>query len=144
MFDKTTIVLRNYNLQKQNAMATKTYSVPNFTKGLFMSWGMYTQAAFKISVTLKDSAKTYVNASRANTNIDPPLSLSNSTIAGNNMQITVDIPQSSNIKASINSYNITRDDGTPVGYGFNLSVEDSNDDDYNDLYVTMVAWISKG
>lgn len=125
-------------------MAQKTYVIPNFNKGLFMAWSLFTQAAFTINVTLKDSSKTYVNASKTSTNIEPPLSVGNAAIAGDNLQVTVDIPQSSSIKASINSYTISREDGRAVGYGFNLAVEDSNDQDYNDLYVSLVCWLTKG
>jgi len=126
-------------------MATKTYVVPNFTEGLFMAWNMFTQADFEICVTLKDSAKTYVNrACKASTNIEPPLAEGNSFIEGNNLKIFVDIPQSSEIKSYINSYNITRPDGTAEGYGFNLFVEGQTDENYNDLYVSLVAWKHKG
>lgn len=126
-------------------MASKTFYVTNFDKGLFMSWGMYTQAAFNITVSLLDDSKTYVNnASSSSTNIDPPLSQGNSNIAGNNLRLTIDIPEANTIKASINSYNIAREDGKVVGYGFNLCVEDSTDNDYNDLYVSMVCWLTKG
>lgn len=118
--------------------------IPNFTKGLFMNWTMFTQAGFTINVTLKDSAQTYVQASRTNTNINPPMAIGNSTIAGNSMQLVVDIPQSSGIKSVINSYNVLRPDGTPAGYGFDLCVEDSVDQDYNDLYVSLICWLAKG
>lgn len=125
-------------------MASKTFYVPNFFKGYFMTWNMNTQAAFKITVKLEDSSKTYVNNSDSSTNIDPPLAQGNSMIAGDNLKLTVSVPQSSELKASINSYNITRDDGMIVGYGFNLCLEDSNDNDYNDLYVSMACWKTKG
>lgn len=125
-------------------MATKTYSIPNFDKGLFMAWEMFTQAAYTITVTLKDSAKTYVHATESSTHIDPPLAQGNAAIEGTGLSLQVDIPQSSAIKASINSYTISREDGRAVGYGFNLCVEDSGDQDYNDLYVSLVCWLTKG
>lgn len=125
-------------------MANKSYYVTNFNKGYYMTWNMNTQAAFNITVILKDSVKTYVNASDSSTNIDPPLSQGSSMIFGDNLMLEVKIPQSSNIRASIESYNITREDGKVVGYGFDLCVEDSNDMDYNDLYVSMACWKTKG
>ncbi len=125
-------------------MATKTYSVPNFDQGLFMAWTMFTQAGYTIGVTLKDSSKTYVSTSRKSTNIEPPLSVGSDYIAGTGLAITVNIPESTSIKSSIDSYNITREDGVVIGHGFNLSVEDSDDNDYNDLYVSLVCWKHKG
>ncbi|MEA3427856.1 MAG: hypothetical protein U9Q84_01270 [Thermodesulfobacteriota bacterium] len=89
-------------------MATQTYVVPNFTKGLFMVWNMFTQAAFDICVTLKDDSTTYVDHKcKAGRDIDPPLAGGHSFIEGDNLKIVVDIPQSSEIKSYINSYNIT-------------------------------------
>jgi hypothetical protein len=126
-------------------MATRTYGIPNFTKGLFMAWNMYTQAAFNICVTLKDDSTTYVDHKcKASMDIDPPLAEGHSFIEGDNLKIVVDIPQSSEIKSSVNAYIITRPDGMAEGYGFNLSVEDQTDEDYNDLYVSLVAWKHKG
>lgn len=125
-------------------MATKTYAIPNFEKGLFMCWNMYTQAAYQITVTLKDSSGTYLTQSKQSTSINPALAEGNSYINGDNLMLVVNIPQSSEIKASINSYTITRPDGQAAGYGFNLLVEDSTDEDYNDLYITMAAWMHKG
>ncbi|MEI8396679.1 MAG: hypothetical protein WCF85_18250 [Rhodospirillaceae bacterium] len=125
-------------------MATKTFLVPNFSAGLFMCWDMYTQAGYRINVTLKDSATTYVNASKQSTSIMPALAEGNSNINGSNLQIIVDIPQSSSIQPSLNAYTIARPDGSIAGYGFNLNIEDATDQDYNDLYISMTAWKSKG
>lgn len=125
-------------------MAQRTFTIPNFDKNKFMAWSMFTQAAYNIHVTLKDSAKTYVDQSKQSTNIDPPLAVGNSSIQGNNLCLIVDIPQSSDIKANICSYNVSRPDGVPAGYGFDICVEDRDDQDYNDLYVALICWNSKG
>lgn len=113
-------------------------------KGYFMSWFVTTQAAFKVTVTLKDNKKTYFSASKQNTHIDPPLAYGYDTIHGDNLKITIDIPQSSQILGQPHSNDITTDDGTVVGKEFNLCLEDSNDKDYNDVAINVVAWKSKG
>lgn len=121
----------------------REFNVP-IPKGYFMSWFVTTQAANKITVTLKDSSKTYFSASQQSTNIDPPLACSYGTIGGDNLKITVDIPQSSQILGGPHSNDITTDDGTVVGKEFNLCLEDAGDKDYNDVAISIIAWKSKG
>ena len=121
----------------------REFNVP-IPKGYFMSWFVTTQAANKIMVTLKDDSKEYFSASKQSTNIDPPLACSYSTICGNNLKITVDIPKSSQILGGPHSNDITTDDGTVVGKEFNLCLEDSCDKDYNDVAISIIAWKSKG
>ncbi len=121
----------------------KEFNVP-IPKGYFMSWFVTTQAAFKITVTLSDKSKTYFSASKQNTNIDPPLACNYSTVCGDGLKITVDIPRSSQILGGPHSNDITTDDGTVVGKEFNLCLEDSNDKDYNDVAISIIAWKTKG
>ncbi len=121
----------------------REFNVP-IPKGYFMSWFVTTQAAFEIKVTLKDDSKTYFSKSKQNTNIDPPLACSYSTIYGDNLKITVDIHKSKQILGGPHSNDITTDDGTVVGKEFNLCLEDSGDKDYNDVAISIIAWKSKG
>ncbi|KYK33293.1 MAG: hypothetical protein AYK19_14195 [Theionarchaea archaeon DG-70-1] len=118
-----------------------TIQIPNFPPTWYMTWDMYTMAAYKICVTLKDSSKTYVNnACQASTNPEPPLARGRDKIAGNNLQIAFDIPQAKHIIYYIHQYTIPRLNGKPAGHGFVLGVEDWTDADYNDLFVSMVCW----
>lgn len=121
----------------------REFNVP-IPKGYFMSWFVTTQAAFKVTVTLKDSAKQYFSEPKQSTNIDPPLACGYSTIYGDSLKIVIDIPQSSAILGGPHSNDITTEDGTVVGKEFNLCLEDSKDKDYNDVAVSIVAWKSKG
>lgn len=121
----------------------REFNVP-ISKGYFMSWFVTTQAAFKITVTLKDDSKTYFSQSKQSINIDPPLAFSYSTVYGNNLKIKVDIPNSNQILGSPHSNDITTDDGIVVGKEFNLCLEDSKDMDYNDVAISIIAWKSRG
>ena len=125
-------------------MAQKVFNIDSFPQGYYMSWFITTQAAFSVTVTLADSSGTYFSKSKQSTNIEPPLAQGSSTVNGSSLKLTVDIPQSNEILNSINSYNITRTDGSIVGYGFNISIEDSSDMDFNDVSISLVAWCSKG
>lgn len=125
-------------------MASKTFNIDSFPKGYFMSWCVTTQAAYKVNVKLYDDKSTYFSGSRQSRNAMPPLSVSAADIAGNNLKINIDIPESNKIESSINTYSITTNNGTIVGYGYNISVEDSADNDYNDVCISLVAWKNKG
>jgi hypothetical protein len=125
-------------------MASKTFNIDSFPHGYFMSWCVTTQAAFLVKATLFDDSNVYFNASKQSTSIQPPLAIGAATIVGNKVQLTIDEPQSSKLDASINTYNITTDNGSIVGYGYNICIEDLNDKDYNDVCIALVAWKYKG
>ena len=125
-------------------MAQKVFNIDSFPTGYYMSWFVTSQAEFLVTVTLSDSNGTYFSQSKQSTDINPPLAQGASSINGNNLQLTVSIPQSTAMSNSVNSYNITRQDGTAVGYGFNISIEDGTDNDFNDVFISLVAWATKG
>lgn len=120
------------------ASTTKTYPIP-FPQGWSMVWDMYTQSAAVIKVLLKDnSGTTYVSASRSG-GVDPPLAHGHQKINGTGLQLTVTIPVAG-FKEQINTYVIYDKNSAPAGYGFDLVAEDWVDEDYNDLYVSLVCW----
>jgi hypothetical protein len=125
-------------------MAQKIFSIDSFPQGFYMSWCITTQAAFAVTATLADSSGTYFSATRQSTDINPPLAIGASSINGSSLVLTINIPQSTNILNSINSYNITRPDGSIIGYGFNISIEDWLDNDFNDANISLVCWKTKG
>lgn len=125
-------------------MASKTFNIDSFPQGYFMSWCVTTQAAFRANAKLFDSSTIYFNGSKQSTDILPPLAINAATIAGKNVKLTIEVPESSNLDTSINTYSITTNDGSIVGYGYNISIEDSNDKDYNDVCISLVAWKNKG
>lgn len=110
----------------------------------FMSWFITTQAANKISVKLWDNTKTYVNACKQSTNIDPPLACGYAKVGGNNLSLTVDVPNACNLLGTPHSNDIITDDGKVVGKEYTLCLEDSTDNDYNDIAISIVAWKNKG
>ncbi|MFY0629471.1 MAG: hypothetical protein JXR05_03760 [Flavobacteriaceae bacterium] len=109
-----------------------------------MSWFVTTQAAYLVNAKLFDNSKTYFEKSKQSININPPLAQGAEIIQGNNIRMIIEEPQSSNLRASINAYNITNDSGSVVGYGYNISIEDYLDEDFNDVCISLVAWRNKG
>lgn len=125
-------------------MASKTFTVP-FNKGQIMFWSWTTQAANQVFVTLADSSTTYINnVSRQNTNPLPAPVPGAAAVAGSNLNLTVNVPSSSGLIPSIASGNITDGSGNVIGEYFNLAIEDGSDGDFNDIWVSLVAWNTAG
>ncbi|MEM1329440.1 MAG: hypothetical protein AAGG07_02645 [Planctomycetota bacterium] len=125
-------------------MATSTIPLPAIDQNWYMSWYMATQAANQICVTLSDSVVTYVNnACRQSTSFGV-LSQGFDLVAGTSVQIAVDVPNSSNIRVQNQPVVVPNSSGTTIAQGYVLCYEDSGDQDFNDLYVSIMAWRSKG
>ncbi|MBB4304354.1 hypothetical protein GGD81_003412 [Rhodobium orientis] len=126
-------------------MASKTILLQSIPKNWYMAWNINTQAAFNICVTLKDDSKTYVdNQCNASQSFMPPLSTGYQQVVGSNMQLQITIASSDTIKTVLQPYSVPSDTGAIIGQGYNLLLEDSNDDDYNDLYASIIAWKASG
>ncbi|MBF0283332.1 MAG: hypothetical protein HQL51_02630 [Magnetococcales bacterium] len=122
----------------------QTISLPIIPQGWYMSWNMYTQAAYNICVTLKDSSTTYVNnVCRSNTAFGS-LSSGFQQVAGSNMTLTITIAQSSGVQVVSIPFQVPSTSGAIVGAGYNIAVEDAGDQDFNDLSISITAWKSRG
>ncbi|MCS3461281.1 hypothetical protein ACW5WQ_18410 [Aeromonas rivuli] len=125
-------------------MANKTFNIDSFPAGYYMSWFVTTQAAFLIKAKLYDGNKVYFDKQKQSVDINPPLAQGADFVQGGQVKLSIDIAQSVKLSSSINTYNITTNDGTVIGYGYNISIEDQDDDDYNDVAISLVAWKNKG
>jgi hypothetical protein len=125
-------------------MATKTIGLSSIPQNWFMTWTMSTQAANNICVTLADSKTTYVsNQCRANKTFGN-LAQGFQQVAGTGMQLTITVANATTLNTITSGYQVMLGDGTVVGQGVNILLEDSNDNDYNDLFVSILAWQSQG
>lgn len=126
------------------ALVTKSIPLTQIPTGSVMSWFMATQAAFNICVTLKDSNTTYVNGvCRSNTNFGQ-LSEGFQQVAGTNLTLTVTIDSAANIQVVNQPISVPDGNGNIVGSGYVLLFEDSGDNDFNDLYVSIMSWKQAG
>ncbi len=91
---------------------------------------------------------TYVNASQQSTAISPPLSSGYATIAGSNLCfIITNLSSENNPSTTQNNYSVVTPNNIIVGQGFNLCLDDQpvgGDNDYNDLYINLIAWNHQG
>lgn len=125
-------------------MATMTIPLELIPQGWYLSWFMATQAAFDICVTLEDDAQTYVNNQCRQSTTFGVLGQGFSQVAGSNMSLTVDIASSDDILVVNHPVVVPNVKGVAIAQGYVLAFEDSDDQDFNDLYCTLMAWKSAG
>lgn len=120
-----------------------TIRLDAFDKGEYLSWFVTTQAAFDVTVELKDDSKSYFRNHKGTLDIAPPLAVGSDVYTGNNLRVEISIPESDDIKTLPTMTAIITNTGKIVGHNFICCGEDWNDADYNDFYINIVGWKSK-
>lgn len=120
-----------------------TIQLGAFDKGEYLSWFVTTQAAYMVTVTLRDDSNIYFSDSKGTMDIAPPLAVGNGVYTGNNLRLEISIPESDDIKTLPTMSAIITNTGQIVGHNFICCGEDWNDADYNDFYINIVGWKSK-
>ncbi len=126
-------------------MAKSTLPLNAIPQNWYMTWHMSTQAADEITVTLKDSAATYVDGESRQSTTFGVLSHGFSQVRGTDMQLIVDIQGSTRIQAQSNENVVTHPTtGDLIAQGYTISYEDGTDNDFNDLCVSIMSWKTAG
>ncbi|MCM1158913.1 MAG: dockerin type I repeat-containing protein [Bacteroidales bacterium] len=120
-----------------------TISLESFNKGEYLSWFVTTQAAYEVTVTLKDDKKVYFTGKKKGTDIEPPLAVGNCQYTGKNLTLEISIPESEDIKAIPSMSTIITNTGKVVGQSFTCCGEDWTDNNYSDFYISVVGWKKK-
>jgi len=124
-------------------MASVTFQIPS-KQGTFMLWSWTTQSSNTFNVTLKDSATTYIN-NVARVSINPlPVNSGGSTVNGTNLALTINCAQASTLKCLTASDNLVDPALGAVSSTYTVVAEDASDNDYNDIWFTVIFWKSKG
>lgn len=120
-----------------------TIQLNAFEKGEYLSWFVTTQAAYEVTITLKDDSKTYFTGKKKGTNIAPPLAVGNDEYSGKNLRLEISIPESDDIKTLPTMSAIITNTGKIVGHNFICCGEDWIDANYSDFYINIVGWKHK-
>jgi hypothetical protein len=127
-------------------MASLSFELGEFPQGYFLAWEVTTQCYNTASVTLQAGSTTYFKADKTNRNCPMQLIAQSScdhTVSATPV-LTVTVDESSQLKQSFTSGAITDQKARKVGYIYSFCIEDSTDDDYNDIYINIVGWARKG
>jgi hypothetical protein len=123
-------------------MATNTFPLALIPSGWYMTWYMATMAGNSIQATLKDQSYTYVNATSPGGNGNFfLLAQGNSIVKAGGLSLTVNIPQAKLIQIAGGPLVVTSpQSGLTIAAGYTLCYEDDVDNDFNDLFVSIMAW----
>lgn len=123
-------------------MAKLTVSIKTIPKGSWMVWFITSQAGYTQNFRLYDEAREYQTGSRTSMDmLNPTPYMGYQQVAGNNLRLDVDVPSSTELKVSSSETPlIAKDFGYITGYSAVYTFEDSIDDDFNDLVVSIVTF----
>lgn len=126
--------------------ASASFELEQFQSGYFLAWEVLTQCAYTVQVTLTANGKNYLTASKTNGSTGLQLISQNSADYNSNgpLVLTITVNESSGLKQSMTSGAVTDQKARKVGYSYSICIEDSGDDDFNDVYVNIVGWAKKG
>ena len=126
--------------------ASMSFELEQFQPGYFLAWEVLTQCANTLTVTLQVGNTVYFTASKSNRDTKLQLISQNSRTHDCNGTpiLTVTVNESSALKQSLTSGAINTQRAVKIGYVYDFCIEDSTDDDYNDVYVNIVGWASRG
>ncbi len=113
---------------------------------MYMFWTITGQTAANITVTITDdSGTTYVTCSRNGQRnpVNPAPSMGYIQLKGNNVMVNVTDSAGITGAAQQNSTVFTPN-GPAAGYTYSLALEDATDNDFNDVWVSLAAWLANG
>lgn len=127
-------------------MAKKEFNLTGIEKGYNISWYVCTQtAANPVFVKLYDNEREYFSIAKKDSNNAFKIwSQGHSDFMGDTLKLQIDIPNNPTIKQSNTSSLVLDSVAQKVGQVYAFTIEDATDEDFNDIYVNIVAWAKKG
>lgn len=125
---------------------TTTLFVENFKKGDYMCWHVCSQCYNTGTIVFRDDSKVYFTAEKksTSTSVQPLAQGSAHYNGGSNLRFDISVDTGTNLQVSPSSDGILDSSGRNVGCIYDFCVEDSTDNDFNDFYINVVAWKTKG
>ncbi len=126
--------------------ASLTFELEQFSKGYFLAWNVSTQCQNTVNVTLKVGNTVYFNGPKNDhgTNLQMISQGNRAHDCDGTPILTITVNEASALKQSVTSGAINDQRARKVGYVYDFCIEDSTDNDYNDVYVNIVGWAKKG
>lgn len=93
---------------------------------------------------MMDSSGTYFNKDQASTQIEPPLARGAAFVSGRDLKLEVEVDGAQTLKSCLNTCEVPDESGMAKGVGYNISIEDQKDDDFNDASISLLCWMTKG
>lgn len=126
---------------------TANFTLQEIKSGYFIAWNVATQCAYTYDIVLKSGNTEIFHASKTNHSTGfQMIEQGHADFTGSqDLILTVTCNEASKeLKSSIPSGSITDPSAKTVGYVYDICIEDSGDMDFNDVYINLVGWKSKG
>ena len=122
-------------------MASQKYILTEIKKGYNLSWYVCSQCYYAGTIKLyDDTGKVYFTCSKTSGSTSyQSLAQGHDDFTGNELYLSVEIPQSTKIQQSITANSVTDAHAVKVGQVYGFCIEDSTDEDYNDFISTWWA-----
>lgn len=125
----------------------ETFYLAEFKNNDYMLWSVCSQCYNTFTVRILDDKKEYAKVKKSNTSTDVQKLEQKADFygGGGNLRVEVEFNDHSvDIKESIISGGVVDAHSNTVGYSYTYCLEDWEDEDYNDVYITITAWRKKG
>jgi len=123
-----------------------TFELEQFQEGYFLAWNVSTQCWNTVTVTLKVGNTIYFCGQKTDHGVN--LHVISQGSRDHNCKgtpiLTITVNEAKALQQSFTSGAINNQRAHKVGYVYDFCIEDSTDDDYNDVYVNIVGWSKKG
>lgn len=126
---------------------TANFTLQEIKAGYFIAWTVATQCGYTYDIELKTGNTVIFHTTKTNHNNGfQIIAQGNADFSGTqNLILSITCNEATQeLKSSIPSGSITDPSAKTVGYVYDICIEDSGDMDFNDVYVNLVGWKSKG
>lgn len=124
-------------------MAKSVQKLTLIPQGWFFTWYMAAMTGFQDRVILQDSSTTYVDAtSPGGSGNVSLLAQGNGKVIGTGLTLTVESPDAKPIQVAVTPATVFSPSGSGqmIAAGYTLCYEDASDNDFNDVFVSIMAW----
>lgn len=123
-----------------------TFEFGEFKAGYFLAWNITSQCMNTGNIKISCGGQQLVSVDKKSKNTNLTLlSQGSASLPSGSVVVTVTINETkTELKNSKTGGAILDNAGHKVGYVYDVCIEDSTDDDYNDIYINLVGWERKG
>ncbi|MCL2398671.1 MAG: hypothetical protein FWC91_02865 [Defluviitaleaceae bacterium] len=125
-------------------MPRKTINLTEIPSGYFLTWQYLTQAYNHSSVKLEAGEQLFFDKSKTNNVTDLQVIAHGSGVYTSKSPLTLTIETTPKLEIEVVSGAIHDSNVNKVGYSYSFAIEDWDDNDYNDVYINIMAWAKQG
>lgn len=125
----------------------RTFYLREFKNGDFMLWSVCSQCWNTFTVTIRDENEVYAVIKKAthDTNLQKLSQDAKKYKGGDALRVEIVFDSEEvDIQESIVSGGVVDSHSNTIGYSYTYCLEDAHDEDFNDAYISIIAWRKMG